>query len=404
MANIWLVNHYASTPTTGIGGRHHHLARGLAGMGHRVTVIAARHHHMLHEGLETSALPHEEEVNGYRFLRLDVPRYSHAHDKRRMLAWVTFAIRLWTMQVAPEDQPDALLYSSPHLLGFLGAERLARRHGARLVFEVRDIWPLSLVEIGGHSPQHPAIRLFQWIEDRAYARADKVVSNLPGAVEHMVGRGMNSAKFSWISNGIALDEVASPEALTVELATRIPANGLRVAYTGTLGEANSLETLLEAASYVRDLPITFIIVGQGVNRSALEAKRDALNLHNVLFLGHVPKAKVQSVLELIDVAYIGWKSTELYRWGISANKLPEYMYSEKPILHAYSGSYDPVAKYNAGITVKAENPMEIAAALRKFYGASAEARSVMGKNGRIGAENDYDYMKLAVRLETVLTQ
>jgi hypothetical protein len=78
------------------------------------------------------------------------------------------------------------------------------------------------------------------------------------------------------------------------------------------------------------------------------------------------------------------------------------MYSEKPILHAYSGSHDPVAKYHAGITVKAENPMEIAAAIRRFHDMSAEVRAAMGKNGRIGAENEYDYAKLSLRLEEVL--
>lgn len=402
MANIWLINHYASTPSTGMGGRHHYFAKELAGMGHKVTLIAARNHHLLREGLDTSALPAEEEISGYRFLRLDVPRYAHAHDKRRTLAWAIFAARLWKIRVKPEERPDVVLYSSPQLLGFLGAERFARRYGARLVFEVRDIWPLTLVEIGGFSPRHPVIRFFQWIEDRAYARADKVVSNLPGAVDHMVVRGMERAKFKWVSNGIALDEMKSPEPLSPSIAASIPASGLRVAYTGTLGEANSLDTLLEAASLVRDLPLTIILVGQGRNRSTLEARRDELKLDNILFLGPVSKAQVQSVLDLTDVAYLGWRNTELYRWGISANKIPEYMYSEKPILHAYSGSHDPVAKYHAGITVKAENPIEIAAAIRRFHDMSAEARAAMGKNGRIGAENEYDYTKLSLRLEEVL--
>jgi glycosyltransferase involved in cell wall biosynthesis len=402
MANIWLVNHYASTPATGLGGRHHHLARGLARLGHRVTVIASRHHHLLRERLETSALPREEDVDGYRFLRLDVPRYVHAHDKRRVLAWAVFAARLWTMRVAPEERPDVLLYSSPHLLGFLGAERLARRIGARLVFEVRDIWPLSLVEVGGFSPRHPAIRLFQWIEDRAYARADKVVSNLPGAVEHMFARGMDRAKFAWISNGIALDEVECSEPLPAELSARIPAKGLRVAYTGTLGAANALGTLLDAAALLRDMPVTFLMVGQGRERAALESQRDALGLDNVLFLGPVPKEQVQSVLAAVDVVYIGWIDASIYRFGISANKLPEYMYSAKPVIHAYSGKFDPVKDFSAGLTVEAGNPQALAASFRRMFSLSFEARRKIGANGRTAVIEHYDYAKLAIHLEKAL--
>jgi glycosyltransferase involved in cell wall biosynthesis len=403
MANIWLINHYASTPSTGMGGRHHYLARALAAMGHKVTLIAARNHHLLREGLDTSALPAEEVVSGYRFLRLDVPRYAHAHDKRRTLAWAIFAARLWRMRVKPEERPDVVLYSSPQLLGFLGAERLARRLGARLVFEVRDFWPLTLVEIGGFSPNHPVIRFFQWVEDRAYASAERVVSNLEGAVEHMAARGMDSRKFAWVSNGVALDEVQNPAPLSPEIAARIPLEGLRIAYTGTLGAANALETLLDAAALLRDLPdVSILLVGQGRERAALEARCDALGLNNVRFLGPVPKAQVQSVLAACDLCYIGWQISALYRWGIAANKVPEYLFAAKPIIHGFSGRNDPVAKFDAGITVPAEDPLALADAIRRLLAMPEAERRRIGENGRRAALEHYDYAKLAKRLEQVL--
>lgn len=402
MASIWLVNHYASTPATGMGGRHHYLARELSALGHRVTVVSARHHHLLRDGLDTSALPSEEMVSGYRLLRLDVPRYAHAHDKRRAVAWAAFAAKLWTMRPKPEDRPDVVLYSSPQLLGFLGAERLARRYGARLVFDVRDIWPLTLVEVGGFSARHPIIRFFQWIEDRAYARSDKVVSNLPGAVDHMVERGMDRAKFTWIPNGIALDEVENPEPLPPELAARIPTDGLRLAYTGTLGEANSLSTLLNAAALLRDLPVSIILAGQGKNRATLEKQRDDLGLDNVYFLGPVPKAQVQSVLAACDACYIGWIDSPLYRWGTAANKLPEYLYSGRPILHGYSGNHDPVEMSGAGITVSAGNPKALADAIRKFCNTPEAGRRSMGENGRRTVLSQYDYSLIAQSLAEVI--
>lgn len=403
MSSILLINHYATTPATAMGGRTHYMARELARLGHDVTVVTAKKHHYIRDGVDADALPAEEEVDGYRLLRLDVPSYSNAQDRRRILAWFVFARKLPGLRRRLVAQPDAVIYSSPQLIGYLGAERLARACEARLIFEVRDIWPLTLTEIGGHSPRHPFIRFMQWIEDRAYAHADRVVSNLEGAVEYMVTRGMDRNKFTWVSNGIAVDDATDPAPLRPELSARIPANGLRVVYTGTLGTANALDTLIEAASLLRDMPdIHILLVGQGRVRADLEALCDALELTNVRFIGSVPKAQVQSVLAACDVCFIGWHSSPLYRWGIAANKVFDYLYSGKPTIHAFSGGNDPFAKFAAGLSVPAEDPKALADAIRRMHNMSKAELRRMGENGRHAALEHFDYAKLARRLEQVL--
>lgn len=403
MSRILLINFYASTPATGIGGRHHYLARELVKLGHDVTLVAARRHHLLRDGLDAAMLPAEEMVDGYRFVRVDVPAYAHAHDKRRVLAGLVFSAKLLGLCRRVGGRLDAVLCSSPELLSYLGAERLAQACGARLVFEVRDIWPLTLVEIGGYSPRHPFIRFLQWIEDRAYARAGRLVSNLEGAVEHMVERGIDRGKFTWVSNGIALDEVAAPDPLPSEVTEQIPVDGLRIVYTGTLGAANALGTLIEAAALLRDLPdVHILLVGKGRTRADLEARRDALGLTNVRFLGPVLKPQVQSMLAACDVCYIGWLKSPLYRWGIAANKVPDYLVSGKPIIHGFSGGSDPVAKFDAGLTVPAEDTQALADAIRHIHAMPEEERRRMGENGRRAALEYYDYAKLAHKLESVL--
>jgi glycosyltransferase involved in cell wall biosynthesis len=398
------VFHESSTPATGIGGRHHYLARELVRLGHEVAVVGARSHHLLREGVDTNALAAEEVIDGYRLIRLDVPKYAHAHDKRRVLAWFAFAAKLPRLRKRLGWKPDAVLYTSPQLVGYLGAERLARACGAWLVFEVRDIWPQILIEVGNQSPRHPFIRFLQWIEDRAYARADRVISNIEGAVEHMAARGMDRAKFTWVSNGIALDEVENPEPLSPEVAAQIPAGGLRIVYTGTLGEANALDTLIEAASLLRDLTdVTILLVGQGRTRADLEEQRNALGLESVRFLGPVPKSQVQSVLAACDICYIGWSDKAMFRWGSGWTKMSEYLFCENPIIHSYSGGYDPVDKFDAGITVPAEDPQALAAAIRRLHAMPEEDRRRMGENGRRAALAHYDYARLAQRLEQVLT-
>jgi glycosyltransferase involved in cell wall biosynthesis len=400
---IWMISQYASTPTTGIGGRQHYLGRELALRGHAVKVIAARSHHLLKEGVDPDRLPSRERVDGYDFIRLSVPRFRHAHDNRRVLAWLRFGQQLASLHRKLGEVPDVVVYSSPSLLGYLGAERLARRVRVPLLFEVRDIWPLTLIEIGKKSPRHPFIKFLQWIEDRAYQRADRVISNLPGAVEHMVQRRMPREKFAWVPNGISITEADNPEPLPDHVARQIPQSGLRIVYAGTLGRANALETLIDAAALVSDLKdVAIIIVGQGKERALLEQNAQDLNLKNVVFVGPVAKRQVQTVLRACDACYIGWQDSQLYRFGIAANKLGDYLYSGKPIIHSFSGRSDPVAEYAAGLTVPAEDPRALADVIRRMYAMTPEQRQRLGENGRRAALEHYDYAKLAEKFEAIV--
>ncbi|MEL7390928.1 MAG: glycosyltransferase family 4 protein, partial [Pseudomonadota bacterium] len=395
MAKLWIIYPESSTPETGIGGRHHYLAKELVNLGHNVTVIAARSHHLLREDIDPFALPAEEMIEGYKFVRIDVPRYTHAHDKRRILAWFGFAAKLPGLRRRLPDTPDTILYSSPHPIGFLGAERLAKAFGARLVFEVRDIWPLTLIEIGRYSRHNPFIQFMNWIEGRAYAKADRVVSNLERAVEHMTSRGMDRRKFAWIPNGISLPEVENPEPVEEAFEAQIPSHGFLIVYIGSLGAANALEKFIEAAAKLQDMAdIHVLVVGQGRARSELERRRDDLGLTNVHFLGPVAKRQVQSLLALCDACYIGWRDSSLYRWGIAANKLPEYLYSGKPILHSFGGEGDPVERFDTGLTVLPENSQAIAEGVRRLYAMPEDERRAMGENGRKAATEHYDYAKL----------
>lgn len=403
MKTIWLINQYATTAQTGIGGRHLYLARELANRGHRVYLIAARWHHLLRDADGSEAAPVIEEIDGFNFVRIPTPRYRHAHDKKRTLNWLLFTWRLSQLHRVIPSRPDAILYSSPAPFGFLGAERLARRFGARLVFEVRDIWPLTLVELGGHSARHPLIRMMQWVEDRAYRKADRVVSNLPGAVEHMVARGMERGKFSWIPNGFSKSDAVAPTDLPECSKDQPPRDRFVVGYAGTLGLANALDNLLAAAERLRDrTDIAFVLVGNGREKDRLHAATRARGLENVHFIEAVPKGMVQAMLESFDVCYIGWLNLPLYRYGISANKIFDYLYSGRPIVHAFSGAYDPVEVYGAGVTVPAEDPSALAEAILKLRDLPPEQRRRMGENGRREALEHHEYGMLTNSLENVL--
>lgn len=401
---IWIINQYASTPETGMGGRHYHLARQLEALGFQVYLILASYTHLLRQGPSFDGAACSERREGVNVVWIKVPEYAHAHSKMRIFNWFSFALRLRRAGNVVSDKPDVVWYSSPSLVGFLGAERLAERFNARLVFEVRDIWPLTLCDVGGYSPHNPFVRFLQWVENRAYRRADVVISNLKNAHEHMVEHGLRRDRFHWIPNGVALDEVTHPQPLDGAVVDMLPDGGFAVGYAGTLGVANCLDVLIEAAALLRDKPdIKFVLVGEGKERPRLQGLVAERGLENIVFTGAIPKVQIQSMLQRFDVSYIGLTRSRLFEHGVSPNKLFDYMYAARPIIYAIeSGAYHPVTDAGAGVECPAENPQALADAIVELHELPAEQRAAMGRNARDAVLQQYEYGALARQLATVL--
>lgn len=405
MANtIWIINQYASTPTTGMGGRHYYLAKGLAALGYRVYLISASYTHLLREPPKVVDAVTVVPENDFNMVWLKMPHYAEAHSKKRILNWFSFAWKLTRLHRVLTDKPDVVLYSSPSLVGYLGAERLARATGARLAFEVRDIWPLTLCEVGGYATNHPFIRFLQWVENRAYRRADVVLSNLKNAYQHMQQHGLDLTKFHWIPNGISLAEATRPEPLTKKVVELLDKSAFKVGYVGTLGVANCLDTLLKTAAELKRVSnVQFVLVGQGREESRLKQLAESLELNNVVFTGAIPKPQVQTVLNEFDVLFIGLTKDELFRFGVSPNKLFDYMYAAKPILYAIdSGDYHPVADIKAGLEMPPEDPQALANAILALQQTSADERLAMGQRAREAVTTQYDYAVLAKKLAEAL--
>ena len=404
MKTVFIINQYASTPNYGYGGRHYYLAQKLAKKGYRVYLIASASHHLLRQSPVMDSWFLEEKVSDYfSMIWLKMPKYDQAHSKKRVLGWFLFSLRLLKLHKVIPYSPDVLICSSPSLISYLGARQLARKFSVRLVFEVRDIWPLTLIKLGGYKPAHLFIKFLQWIEDLAYRDADAVVSNLKNAIEHMTSRGMNGNKFTWIPNGFSIEEMKQEVALNVSTCHQLPKNKFIIGYTGTLGVANALETLLEAADILRtNTDIAFVLVGDGKEKHALQVTVEDKELVNVHFIDPIPKVEIQSMLSNFDVCYIGWLDNELYQFGIGANKIPEYLYSGKPIIHSYSGGCDPIIEAGAGINTPAGDPQQLAAGIMALYDMPPEKRALMGASGRKVALQEYEYEQLAEALAKVM--
>lgn len=177
-------------------------------------------------------------------------------------------------------------------------------------------------------------------------------------------------------------------------------------YTGAHGVANSLDTILYAASILKkqgfEEKILFRFIGDGVEKNNLIELSSKLELQNVRFEDPVPKTIIFEKMEEADALIAVMKKTKLYRWGISFNKLYDYLAIAKPIVFGVQAYNDPVKEAEAGISVPPEDPQALADAIIQVYNLSDEERKVMGRRGRRYVEENYDFAKLAAKLEKVL--
>jgi glycosyltransferase involved in cell wall biosynthesis len=394
--NILLINHYAGSPRHGMEFRPYYLAREWIRLGHRVRILAGSYSHIraiqpsLNRG--PGAIEH---IDGIEYVWRRSPSYR-GNGLRRVFSMVSFIVGLWrdAQAIATDFRPDVVIASSTYPMDIWPAARIARCAGAQLVYEVHDLWPLSPMELGGMPWWHPFILWVQMAEDYAYKVADRVVSMLPKTLNYMASRGLDPAKWAYVPNGVDLEEWCAPIRLPDDVLSAlhvVKARGQPVlGYAGTHGLANALDVLLDAASLLQG-HLQILLVGTGPERERLIRRVESESLCNVTMLGAVPKAAMPALLEAFDLAFIGWHDNPLYRFGISPNKLLDYMMSSTPVIHAVSAGNDLVTEVACGISVPPNNPAAIADAALALCALTPGQRRRMGQKGQdyVRAERSY---------------
>jgi glycosyltransferase involved in cell wall biosynthesis len=381
-SRIWYISKYVSTPSNGApGARGFELMRELAAQGYEVTVFTATPNHLA-ETPSFQGTHLVEVVDGVRICWIKTIPFERAKSLRRVLSWIHFETSLLMLRKRRFGRPDAIVASSLSLLSVLTGLVLRRRYGSRLVFEVRDIWPLTLVEEGGFGARHPLVRALAVIERLGYERADVIVGTMPNLGEHVTQVVGRPRPTHCIPMGVAERTLAAPEALPTGYAdSYLRHDRFTIGYAGTVGITNALEPFFSAARALENDPrFHFVLVGGGGLLTEYQLRHS--HLSNLTFAPKVTRAEVPNALKECDLLYLSVHKSKVWDYGMSLNKLMDYMLAAKPVVASYDGFPSMINEADCGTFVPAGDVEALLTEIKRYAAMSVPERDQMGQRGR----------------------
>ena len=398
---IWIVNHYADPPD-GMATRSIDLARRFVEQGHPTTIFASNFNHYRFAPVERMGLfqfRRAVDVDGVRIVWIKTSHYR-LNDWLRVANMISFAVLVMIAGLLERPRPDAVIGVSVHPLAALAGFYLARLKRARFFFEVTDLWPQTLVDLGRLKRNSLSARFLRRLERYLCRKAERIVMLLPHTASYMESIGIPLDKVLWIPNGVELSRYGN--LLPYDGAALPP---YRIVFMGGFVESNAIDNLLGAARVLKERgrkDIEFLLVGRGTDRNAVIQKAEELRLDNVRFPEPVPKSDIGKVMSEADAFIYALHDLPLYRYGVSLNKLTDYLAGGRPIIFSGRSTYDPVAAIGAGYSVPPDDPVAIADAIEKLFSLPPSQRIAMGRKGREYVTEHHDIPKLAVRLLAAL--
>ena len=407
--NIWIWNHYATNTYFDQGGRHYNFAKFLAEAGYEPVVFCASTVHNTSQQVDTEGTLWREKTDSvcpYVFVKA---RPYSGNGKQRVLNMIDFYrnVKKAAKEYAKlHGKPDIIYASSVHPLTLVAGIQLAKHFGVKCICEVRDLWPESIVAYGIAGPRNPAIIALRNLEKWIYKKADAIIFTAEGEYDYIVEQGWEKeiprSKVHYINNGVDLEAFRyNREHFKIEDTDLQNPDIFKVVYTGSIRRVNNLGLLLDAAKQVTDPKVRFLIWGDGDERPMLEQRVRDEGISNVIFKGRVEKKYIPYIVSNADLNIAHNTPMKLFRFGISFNKLFDYLAAERPVLCDFPCPYNPAIQCGAGVSVDEPTSKNIATEIEKMSCLPAGAYDGYCKAAKAAAEI-YDFKNLTKKLVEVI--
>ncbi len=390
---IWIINQYASHLTE----RHLNLAINFAKEDHNVVVITSSFHHGQHKYIyEENCKITEISKNVHYVYLKSKPAYCTNGSKRvlNMMDFCVCYLRFQNRIAEMLGKPDYVIASSaPPFMWELGY-KASNKYKAKLIVEFRDIWPLSLIEVQGVDPHHPLVKFFEAMEKRAYKRADAIVGTMPYAYKHVCDNmGFPRGKFFWMPNGLDLEKAdKGGEPLPKELEHYLDSHWCCI-YIGSIVKSENVDYLIEAWKRVKEKDVCFAIIGEGNLTSTIDDLIEEIGSDRIRHFGPIMKDQIPMALRKAGCCLAAIPNYPIYRFGLSMNKLCDYLYSGKPVVFACD--VDNVVKEAGGFIVPFGDQQAMADAIENAKRLDEKQREKISEVEKKIIREQYDYKVIA---------
>ena len=411
MKTVWIIDHYSSQPKYGGISRQYDFAMELAKRNYKVIVIASTFSHYTHSYISNKNIHMEKIVNNAYYVYLKTHAYSSNNGIQRALSMFSFyhtVLHNYSTIANRFGKPDVVEGCSVHPLTWVAAQKIAKRFNVPFVAEVRDLWPEMWLLNGEKSNLDPMVIFFGTIEKWAYKKSNKIIYSMLYGDKYLCDKlGISRNKITLIGQPLDCERYDRNASDNIKL---IPAeilsftkNSFVCVFTGYYMEYEGVYVMLEAAKICseRNIPIKMVFVGSGAEKDGMIEYSKKHSLKNVYIGDRISKEAIPALLRLSDVclAHCANRShEEAFKYGISKNKVNEYMYSNSCVIYGRNDSNDPVATSGAGFVIKPFDAVAMADIIEKLYNMSFEERKKYGENGRKYAIANHRVDKLTDKL------
>ena len=394
MKILYFHQHF-STPKGSTGIRSYAMAQALIRNGHQVIMVCGSGSgtgqtgltHAFNKGMRRGV------VDGIEIIEFELPYSNSFSFLKRALIFFSFALK--SIKVAFTEQYDVLFATTtPLTAGIPGifAKWLLRKP---FVFEVRDLWP-ELPKAMGVIKNPIVLWMMSILEWVSYQSADRLVGLSPGIVEGIVKRGVDPQKVASIPNGCDLDIFAQEQ--QAWRPEQVKNTDLMAIFTGTHGLANGLNAVIDVAVELQQRKrddIKLVLVGDGMQKQALQQRATDLKLNNIVFHDPVNKTKLAGLMASADLGLQILANVPAFYYGTSPNKFFDYIAAGLPVLNNYPGWLaELIQQKYCGFAVPPENPLAFADAL-EYAADHRDELVVMGENAQNLARSQFNRQELS---------
>ncbi len=398
MKTVWYISKYVKTSFIGnSGSRGYYLLEELSKLGFKSLVFSSF-------PFKNSIKFNKPIVNinkNFKYVYINSYKFKYSNSFKRILSWINFEIKLLLLNKRSLSKPDLIIVSSLSLFTIINGFLLKKKYRCKLVFEVRDIWPLTLTEEGGFKKYNIFILVLKFIEFLGYKYSDHIIGTMPNLSEHVKNTLGYYKEVTCIPIGYKKEELKNSKKIPNNIKASIPNNKFTVGYFGGMGISNALDPFFNVVyKCKKNHDIHFLVAGSGdlKNKYALQTN----NLENITLLPLIDKKYINSIFNSCDLLYFSTHDSEIWKYGQSLNKLVEYMLSGKPIIGSYNGYETMINESNCGEFLKPYDEKAIIEAIFRYKKMNNEERQEIGLRGKKWALKHRSYKKLSKNLANLI--